>query len=99
MLFFLPRHVCRKLGVRVDTYLREAYALPVLVSLPLVLTLLLMKHWFVPHNYLQLAIHLLAAGIVYGSTLLWVFASQRAMKVGHLGERAAERASPRELLA
>jgi O-antigen/teichoic acid export membrane protein len=100
MLFFLPCHVCRKLGVAVSTYLREAYALPVLVSLPLVLTLLLMKRWFVPHNYLQLAIHLLVAATVYGTTLRWVFASQRGMKVGNLDERAAGRTSHSgELLA
>ncbi|HST11272.1 MAG TPA: oligosaccharide flippase family protein [Terriglobales bacterium] len=33
---FLPRHMCRLLGVRMGTCLREAYTLPVLLTLPLV---------------------------------------------------------------
>jgi O-antigen/teichoic acid export membrane protein len=84
MLFFLPQHVCRKLQVPIRTFLREAYTLPILTCAPVVLVLLLMKHWFVPHHYLQLLIHLAAAGLVYGLCLAWVFASDRAMKVGDL---------------
>src|SRR5262249_6279732 len=62
MIFFLPRHVCRRLGVALPAYLREAYALPLVLCAPMALTLVLMKQWFVPHNYLQLGIHLLVAG-------------------------------------
>jgi len=53
-IFFMPRHLCKLLGIRLGTYLREAYALPFLLTVPLVATLLLMKQWFVPHNYRQL---------------------------------------------
>jgi O-antigen/teichoic acid export membrane protein len=84
MLFFLPGHVCRQLQIRSGTYLREAYLLPVMVCLPLVATLLLLQEWFVPHSYLQLAVQLAIAALVYGLALLWAFASKRAMRVGRL---------------
>jgi O-antigen/teichoic acid export membrane protein len=84
MIFFLPQHVCGKLQVPVRTFLREAYVLPLLVCAPLVATLLLMKRWFVPHNYAQLAVHLLVAGAVYGCVLGWAVFSKRATKVGRL---------------
>jgi len=32
----VPRHLCRQLGIRYETYLREAYVLPLIVSAPLV---------------------------------------------------------------
>jgi hypothetical protein len=81
---FLPWHVCRKLQIHIGTYLREAYLLPLLICIPLVIVLLLMKQWFVPHNYIQLLAHLGMAGVVYGSAVAWAFASKRAMKVGTL---------------
>jgi hypothetical protein len=65
-------------------YLREAYLLPVIVCVPLVAVLLLMKRWFVPHDYLQLGVHLGVAAVVYGLALGWAFASKRAMNIGHL---------------
>jgi O-antigen/teichoic acid export membrane protein len=81
---FLPWHLCRQLQIRITTYLREAYLLPLIVCVPLVVVLFLMKEWFVPHNYVQLAAHLTVAGAVYGLSLSWAFASKRAMKVGTL---------------
>ncbi len=81
---FLPWHLCRQLQIRITTYLREAYLLPLIVCVPLVVALFLMKQWFVPHNYVQLAAHLTVAGAVYGLSLSWAFASKRAMKVGTL---------------
>ena len=60
-----------------NTYLREAYMLPLMLCAPMVLTMLLMKTWFVPHTYPQLALHLVAAGLVYGAGLFWAFASNR----------------------
>ena len=83
-LCFLPWHMCRQLQIRMGTYLREAYLLPGMVCVPLVIALLLMKQWFVPHNYLQLAAQLGLAGAVYGMALLWAFASKRAMQIGNL---------------
>ncbi|PYV44847.1 MAG: hypothetical protein DMG94_12930 [Acidobacteria bacterium] len=81
---FLPWHLCRQLQIRIGTYLREAYFLPLIVCAPLIVALLLMKQWFVPHNYVQLSAHLVVAGTVYGLSLSWAFASKRAMKVGTL---------------
>jgi hypothetical protein len=83
-LCFLPWHLCRQLQIRMRTYLREAYLLPVIVCAPVVLVLLAMKQWFVPHNYLQVGVHLGAAGAVYGLALAWAFVSKRAMKIGDL---------------
>lgn len=84
MLFFMPGHLCKQLGIRLWTYLREAFLLPILVSTPLVVALLLMRRWFVPHNYWQLGIQLLIGGIVYGLGLAWVFLTSRALRVGQL---------------
>ena len=83
-LCFLPWHLCRQLRIGMRTYLREAYLLPLIVCAPVVLVLLAMKQWFVPHNYLQLAVHLAVAGTVYGLALAWAFVSKRAMKIGNL---------------
>jgi O-antigen/teichoic acid export membrane protein len=83
-IFFLPGHVCRRLQIRLGLYLREAYLLPLIVCTPVVLVLLAMKRWFVPHGYLQLAAHLAVAGAVYGLAMFWAFVSKRAMKIGNL---------------
>jgi len=37
-IFFMPRHVCKLLSIRVGTYLREAYALPFMLTIPLLAT-------------------------------------------------------------
>jgi O-antigen/teichoic acid export membrane protein len=84
MVFFMPRHLCRLLGIRIDHYLREAFVLPLLITVPLALVLLVMRRWFTPHTYGQLAVQVLVGGAVYGLGLLWVFASKRALKVGEL---------------
>jgi O-antigen/teichoic acid export membrane protein len=83
-LLFMPRHICKRLGVRVLTYLRHAYVLPLLACAPLVLVLLLMRRWSVAHNYRQLAVQLLAGGIVYGACLAWAYFSGRALHVPEL---------------
>jgi O-antigen/teichoic acid export membrane protein len=84
MIFFLPGHVCRRLGVPVSTYLRDAYLLPLLLCLPMVPVMLLMKRWFVPHTYAQLTTHLLAAGLVYGVGLFWAHATGRLTRFSGL---------------
>jgi O-antigen/teichoic acid export membrane protein len=84
MLVFMPRHVCRTLGIEIPTFLREAYTLPLVACMPMVIVLLLMQHWFVPHGYRQLAAQLLTAGMVYGAGLLWMYRTNRAFRVGDL---------------
>jgi hypothetical protein len=83
----MPGHLCRQLGIRLRTYLREAYALPLLITAPLVLVVLLMQRWFVPHHYGQLAVQLFIAGVVYGLGLLWVVLTKRALRVGELASK------------
>jgi O-antigen/teichoic acid export membrane protein len=80
-LFFLPRHLCRVLNLRVGVYLREAFLLPLVLCLPLTAVLLLMRHWFLARNYFQLAIQLGAASTVYGVGLLWSIWTRKAWQV------------------
>jgi len=80
-LFFLPRHLCRVLKLRLGTYLRQAFTLPILLCAPLVAVLLLLRHWFVAHTYLQLAIQLAVGGAVYGLGLLWAVWSRKVWQV------------------
>jgi O-antigen/teichoic acid export membrane protein len=86
-VLFMPGHLCRLLGIRLRTYLREAFVLPLLITVPLVVALLLMKKWFIPHTYRQLAVQLVIGGAVYGLGLLWVYATNRALKVGELAAK------------
>jgi O-antigen/teichoic acid export membrane protein len=80
-LFFLPRHVCRVLKLRIGIYVREAFLLPLMLCAPLVAALLLMRHWFIAHNYFQLAIQLLVGSGVYGVGVLWAIWTRKAWQV------------------
>ncbi len=80
-LFFLPRHLCRVLKLGIGIYLSQAFLLPLALCGPLVGVLLLMRHWFVPHNYFQLAIHLLVGSVVYGAGLLWAIWTRKVWLV------------------
>jgi hypothetical protein len=80
----MPRHVSKLLGIRVRTYLREAYVLPFLLTMPLVAVLLLLKQWFVPHNYRELGLQLLIGGAVYGAGVLWAYFTNKALRTGEL---------------
>ncbi len=84
MTFFLPWHLCRLLGIRMWTYLREAFVLPLALLVPLVGVLLLVRRWYHPHNYRQLLPQLFIVGAFYGLELLWVFKTNRAFRVGVL---------------
>jgi O-antigen/teichoic acid export membrane protein len=83
-ILFMPRHVSKLLSIRLGTYLREAYLLPFLLTMPLVATLLLMKRWFVPHNYRQLGLQLLIGGAVYAAGLAWAYFTKKALSTGEL---------------
>jgi O-antigen/teichoic acid export membrane protein len=86
---FMPRHLCSLLGVRVRTYLVQAYLLPVMLCAPMVVVLLLLKHWVVPHSYRQLIPQLLIGGLVYSISLGWAYKSNRALHAGDLFKPAA----------
>jgi len=83
-IYFMPRHVSKLLSIRLTTYLREAYTLPFLLTMPLAATLLLLQQWFVPHNYRGLGLQLLIGAAVYGTGLLWAYRSDRAFRTGPL---------------
>ena len=80
-LVFLPRHLCRVLNLRMSLYLREAFLMPLMLCAPLVAVLLLMRHWFVAHSVVQLAIHLAAGSAVYGVGLVWAIWTRKAWQV------------------
>ena len=86
MVFFLPMHLCRKLGIGIRIFLREAYTLPLMCCLPMTAILLLMQRWFVPHNYPQLLMQMAAAGVAYGICIAWTIVTKRALVVGRLGQ-------------
>jgi O-antigen/teichoic acid export membrane protein len=70
-LFFLPRHMCRQLGVPLRTFLVEAYFYPTAFCLPMILVLVLMQRSFYAHHYPQLVLNLLAGLAAYGVCVLW----------------------------
>src|SRR5580693_2203514 len=61
MIFFLPRHLCRLLGIKLTTYLYRAFVLPVVLCVPVVAVLLLMQRWYIPHRLGPLLIQLVIA--------------------------------------
>jgi O-antigen/teichoic acid export membrane protein len=83
-LLFMPFHLCSRLGIRVTTYLRQAYVLPLLLCAPMVMVLVLMQRWFAAHTYRQLAVQLLAGGLVYAACVGWAYMTDRALHVGEL---------------
>ena len=98
-VLFMPRHLCGRLGIRVSSYLRHAYLLPVLACAPLVLILLLLRHWFVAHSYRELAVQVLAGGIVYGACLVWAYLSGKALHVADLMPLSGEPEHQAEMIA
>jgi O-antigen/teichoic acid export membrane protein len=87
-ILFMPSHLCSRLEIRVSTFLRQAYLLPLMLCAPMVLVLLLMRKWFVAHTYRQLILQLLAGGLVYGLCLGWASLTGRALHVGNLSPPA-----------
>jgi len=85
MILFLPRHLCRLLGIKLTTYLYRAFVLPLVLCIPLVTALLLMQRWYVPHRLGPLLLQLVIACLVYGVGLAWAFWTHRAWDVGLLG--------------
>jgi O-antigen/teichoic acid export membrane protein len=83
-LVFLPRHLKKQIGVPVGTFLREAYTLPILLTLPLVAVLWLTNRFFYPRNLIQLVLETLAASSIYGVGLLWAYRTNRAFHVAEL---------------
>jgi len=83
-LFFMPFHLCSRLGIRVTTFVRQAFVLPLMLCAPMAIVLLLMQHWFVAHTYRQLAAQLFAGGLTYALCVGWAYVTDRALRVGDL---------------
>ncbi len=83
-LVFLPRHLKKQIGVPVGTFLRQAYTLPILLTLPLVVALWVANRYFYPRNLIQLILEILAATAIYGVGLLWAYRTNRAFHVAEI---------------
>jgi hypothetical protein len=86
-LYFMPRHLCRLLNVPVRAFLREAYTLPLLLCVPQVAVLLLMRHWFIAHTYVQVGFQILISLIPYGLGVLWAIWTKRVWQTGDLSDQ------------
>lgn len=71
MLFFLPHHLCRILKLPLLSYLKHAFVLPAIMTAPLVITLVLLQRWFVPHHILQLMTQVSIGLAVYSIGVAW----------------------------
>lgn len=92
VLFFLPQHLCHLLKLRLLYYLRHSFLLPLGLTVPLVGVLLLLRRWFIPHHFLQLAAQMAIGMAVYGVGIAWAIWTRRAWQVKGLSydERDAE---------
>jgi O-antigen/teichoic acid export membrane protein len=81
---FLPRHLKKQIGVPVGTFLREAYTLPILLTLPLVGVLWLANRFFYPRHLTQLVLEVLLASSIYGVGLFWAYRTNRAFHVAEI---------------
>jgi O-antigen/teichoic acid export membrane protein len=83
-LVFLPRHLKKQIGVPVGTFLREAYTLPILLTVPLVGALWLANRYFYPRNLIQLTIETSLVTSVYAVGLFWAYRTNRAFHVAEI---------------
>ncbi len=80
-LFFLPRHLCRQLGVPMWRFVRESLLYPALLCIPMMLALIVMQHFFYAHGYRQLVLNLLVGLATYSVGLLWLFFTREPVGV------------------
>lgn len=90
-LFFLPRHLCRVLNMRIRLFLLEAYTLPVLLTVPTVLALLAVRQWFFARTYAEVALQIVVAMIPYALGLTWAIWTRRVWTVNQEVHSRAER--------
>jgi O-antigen/teichoic acid export membrane protein len=83
-LVFLPRHMKKQIGVPVATLFREAYTLPILLTIPFVGALWLANRFFYPRNLIQLILETMVVSSVYGAGLLWAYRTNRAFHVAEI---------------
>lgn len=74
-LIFLPRHLCSLLNVPLQSYLREAFLLPLVLLAPLSGLLLAFRFLLPAYNRGMLCLQIGVAGVVYAAGLVWLFFS------------------------
>ena len=77
-LFFLPRHMCRRLDVPLRKFIPETYFYPAIFCIPMTFVLVLMQRSFYAHRYPQLIVNLLAGIATYGVGVLWFIFTREA---------------------
>jgi O-antigen/teichoic acid export membrane protein len=87
-VFFLPRHLCRKLEVPILKFVTETYSYPLLFCIPMAIVLLLMQRSFYAHRYPQLVINLLAGGVTYAVGVVWFFFTRESVGIELRGKLA-----------
>jgi O-antigen/teichoic acid export membrane protein len=80
-ILFLPRHMCRQLGIPVRKFIVESYFYPAILCIPMILVLLLMQRSFYAHHYPQLVINLLAGLAAYGIGLAWFILTREPLGI------------------
>jgi O-antigen/teichoic acid export membrane protein len=92
VVLFLPYHLCKVLKIRLVSYVRHAFLLPFVLVIPLVVVLLLLRRWSVPHHLLQLAEQVAIGMAVYGVGIVWAIKTRRVWTMDALSynERDAE---------
>lgn len=69
-LAFLPRHLCRILGISVREFLTRAYALPLSLCVPLGATLWFLNQEFPSHTYVGVVLQIAVGGAIYCTGLM-----------------------------
>jgi O-antigen/teichoic acid export membrane protein len=87
-VFFLPRHLCRKLEVPILKFVTETYSYPLLFCIPMAIVLLLMQRSFYAHRYPQLVVNLLAGGVTYAVGVVWFFFTRESVGIELRGKVA-----------
>ena len=97
-LFFIPRHVCNQLNVRLSDYLKETFLLPIGVCAPLVIVLLSLRLTFPAHHYSGLVLQVAAGGMAYLAGFLLVLRSSKpfgsgraAIKIRPIGQESVDK--------
>lgn len=80
-LFFLPRHMCRRLEVPLQRFITQAYFYPAIFCVPMAFVLVLMQRSYYAHRYPQLIVNLLAGGITYAAGVLWFVVTHESIGI------------------
>ena len=80
-LFFLPRHMCRQLGIPVYRFLVEAYFYPAVLCVPLAVALLFMQRAAYAHHYARLFLNLMVGVAAYAVAVAWFVVTREPMGI------------------